>query len=177
MKHILTTLMLCVSSLSFSQDTLQIPALELEEFFLALDTLETQDSIKTILIKQLEKQIELHLELNDHNESILSYKDQEIEYKLTLHKITFKWKSKITEYKKNIKSRDSTGSAEKYELVIIVNAIVQSELTQPKKLIFEEKFIMNKFDDPFEEKNYEKVIKENFSDIILDRIILYLFKL
>ena len=82
-----------------------------------------------------------------------------------------------TEYKKNIKLRDSTGLAEKYELVIIVNAIVQSELIQPKKLIFEEKFIMNKFDDPFEEKNYEKVIKENFSDIILDRIILYLFKL
>ena len=82
-----------------------------------------------------------------------------------------------TEYKKNIKLRDSTGLAEKYELVIIVNAIVQSELTQPKKLIFEEKFIMNKFDDPFEEKNYEKVIKENFSDIISERIIFYLFKL
>ena len=79
MKYILTTLLLCVSSLSFSQDTLQIPSLELEEFFLALDTLETQDSIKTVLIKQLEKQIEFHLELNDHNESILSYKDQEIE--------------------------------------------------------------------------------------------------
>jgi len=82
-----------------------------------------------------------------------------------------------TEYKKNIKSRDSTGLAEKYELVIIVNVIVQSELIQPKKLIFEEKFIMNKFDDPFEEKNYEKVIKENFSDIISERIIFYLFKL
>jgi len=82
-----------------------------------------------------------------------------------------------TEYKKNIKSRDSTGSAEKYELVIIVNAIVQSELIEPKKLIFEEKFIMNKFEDAFEEKNYEKTIKENFSDLILDRIILYLFKL
>ena len=79
MKHILTTLMLCVSSLSFSQDTLQIPSLELEEFFLALDTLETQDSIKTILIKQLEKQIEFHLELNDHNENLFMYKDQEIE--------------------------------------------------------------------------------------------------
>jgi len=79
MKHILTTLMLCVSSLSFSQDTLQIPALELEEFFLALDTLETQDSIKTILIKQLEKQIEFHLELNDHNDLLLLYKDEEIE--------------------------------------------------------------------------------------------------
>jgi len=79
MKHILTTLMLCVSSLSFSQDTLQIPALELEEFFLALDTLETQDSIKTVLIKQLEKQIKFHLELNDHNENLFMYKDQEIE--------------------------------------------------------------------------------------------------
>ena len=78
MKHILTTLMLCVSSLSFSQDTLQIPALELEEFFLALDTLETQDSIKTVLIKQLEKQIEFHLELNDHNRNLLLYRDQEI---------------------------------------------------------------------------------------------------
>ena len=82
-----------------------------------------------------------------------------------------------TEYKKNIKSRDSTGSAEKYELVIIVNAIVQSELIEPKKLIFEEKFNMNKFEDVFEEKNYEKTIKENFSDLILDRIIFYLFKL
>jgi hypothetical protein len=82
-----------------------------------------------------------------------------------------------TKYKKNIKSRDSTGSTEKYELVIIVNAIVQSELIEPKKLIFEEKFIMNKFEDAFEEKNYEKTIKENFSDLILDRIIFYLFKL
>ena len=31
-----------------------------------------------------------------------TYKDQEIEYKLTLHKITFKWKSRIIDYKKNI---------------------------------------------------------------------------
>ena len=79
MKHILITLFLCVSSFCYSQDTLQIPATELEGFFLALDTLETQDSIKTILIEQLEKQIEFHLELNDHNENLLSYRDQEIE--------------------------------------------------------------------------------------------------
>jgi len=79
MKHILTTLMLCVSSLGFSQDTLQIPALELEEFFLALDTLETQDSIKTVLITELEKQIAFHKELNDHNDLLLRYRDEEIE--------------------------------------------------------------------------------------------------
>ncbi len=60
-------------------DTIPIPTTELEEFFLALDTLETQDSIKTVLIKQLEKQIEFHLELNDHNRNLLLYRDQEIE--------------------------------------------------------------------------------------------------
>jgi hypothetical protein len=30
---------------------------------------------------------------------------------------------------------------------------------------------MKKFEDSFEEKNYEKIMKENLSDIILDRII------
>ena len=79
MKHILTTLLLSVSSFCFSQDTLQIPAVELEEFFLALDTLETQDSIKTILILELEKQIAFHKELNDHNDLLLRYRDEEIE--------------------------------------------------------------------------------------------------
>ena len=79
MKHILTTLLLSVSSFCFSQDTLQIPAVELEEFFLALDTLETQDSIKTILITELEKQIAFHKELNDHNDLLLRYRDEEIE--------------------------------------------------------------------------------------------------
>ena len=79
MKHILITLLLSVSSFCFSQDTLQIPAVELEEFFLALDTLETQDSVKTILILELEKQIAFHKELNDHNDLLLRYRDEEIE--------------------------------------------------------------------------------------------------
>ena len=43
-----------------TQDTIKIPAVELEEFFLALDTLEVQDSIKTVLIKQLEHEILIH---------------------------------------------------------------------------------------------------------------------
>ena len=79
MKHLLLTLLLAVSSICYSQDTLQIPAVELEEFFLALDTLETQDSIKTILITELEKQIAFHKELNDHNDLLLRYRDEEIE--------------------------------------------------------------------------------------------------
>ena len=84
---------------------------------------------------------------------------------------------KIYKYNKNVKSKDAAGLAKEYELTITVNIIVKSESIDPKKIVFEEKFTMKKFEDSFEEKNYEKIVKENFSDIILDRIILYLFKL
>tara|TARA_B110000008_G_C16879241_1_gene528160 strand:+ start:405 stop:875 length:471 start_codon:yes stop_codon:yes gene_type:complete len=85
--------------------------------------------------------------------------------------------SLTTKYNKNVKSRDVAGLAQEYELVITVDAIIKSELIDPKKLIFKEQFNMKKFEDSFEEKNYEKIMKENLSDIILDRIIMYLFQL
>jgi hypothetical protein len=65
---------LTVSSLfgqSNVQDTVKIPAVELEEFFLALDTLEAQDSIKTVLIKQLENEIVLHETLAEQDSLFL----------------------------------------------------------------------------------------------------------
>jgi outer membrane lipopolysaccharide assembly protein LptE/RlpB len=85
--------------------------------------------------------------------------------------------SLTTKYNKNVKSRDVAGLAQEYELVMTVDVIVKSELIDPKKLVFKETFNMKKFEDSFEEKNYEKIMKENLSDIILDRIIMYLFKL
>ena len=78
MKNILITLFLGLSSIGYSQDTLQIPALELEEFFLALDTLEIQDSAKTVLIQELEFEIKLHEQLAKQDSLIILYKDQEI---------------------------------------------------------------------------------------------------
>ena len=67
--------------------------------------------------------------------------------------------------------------AKDYELIMTVNTIIKSETMETKKLVFEERFIMKKIDDSFDEKNYEKNIKENFANTISDRIILYLFKL
>jgi len=78
MKHLLVALLLGVSSISYSQDTLRIPQTELEEFFLALDTLRTQDSLKTILINELEFEIKLHEQLAQQDSLIILYKDQEI---------------------------------------------------------------------------------------------------
>ena len=72
---------LTISSLfgqSTVQDTVKISSVELEEFFLALDTLEIQDSIKTVLIKQLEYEISIHGRIAEQDSLIISYKDQEI---------------------------------------------------------------------------------------------------
>jgi len=80
-------------------------------------------------------------------------------------------------FSKDIKSKDSAGLALEYDMKIRVKTIVKSESMETKKLVFEETFTMKKIDDAFDEKNYEKSIKENFSDIILDKIIFYLFKL
>jgi hypothetical protein len=77
-KQILTTLLLCVSSVCLSQDTIQIPVDELQEFILAVDTLESQDSIKTLLINQLEHEIKLHVLIAEQDSIIILYKDQEI---------------------------------------------------------------------------------------------------
>ena len=78
MKNILVTLLLGLSSICYSQDTLQIPAAELEEFFLALDTLEIQDSAKAILITELERTIKLYELLAEQDSLIIKFKDQEI---------------------------------------------------------------------------------------------------
>ena len=94
MKQILTTLLLCVSSVCFSQDTIQIPADELQEFILAVDTLESQDSIKTLLINQLEHEIKLHVSIAELDSLIILYKDQEIELHIDRLAQVDKWYNK-----------------------------------------------------------------------------------
>ena len=92
------------------------------------------------------------------------------------------YKIKITSgYDKNISSRDSAGLTKEYELTIAVNFLIIAEGTEGKeiteKVTFKENFTMQKMSDSFEEQNYEKIIKENFSDIIIDRLIFYLYKI
>jgi len=92
------------------------------------------------------------------------------------------YKIKITTgYDKKISSRDSTGLTKEYELTIAVNFLIIVEGTEEKeiteKVTFKENFTMQKMSDSFEEQNYEKIIKENFSNIIIDRLIFYLYKI
>ena len=64
-------------NLSAQDKIVEIPEAELEEFFLALDTLEYQDSIKNILIKDLEAQILNYKLLSNQDSLLIEFQKQE----------------------------------------------------------------------------------------------------
>ncbi len=79
MKNLILIILSLITFNCYSQEVVKIPQSELEEFFLAIDTLEQQDSIKTTLINDLEFQI-MNYKLLTHQDSlILNYKNQEID--------------------------------------------------------------------------------------------------
>ena len=76
--HIFIIIILLFTSNLFAQDKIvEIPEIELEEFFLALDTLEYQDSIKSILIKDLETQILNYKLLSNQDSLLIEFQKQE----------------------------------------------------------------------------------------------------
>ena len=79
MRYLILIFFISLGTLTLGQDTIQIPQDEIEEFFLALDTLETQDSIKTLLIDNLEREIYLYKLIGEQDSLLLLYKDEEIE--------------------------------------------------------------------------------------------------
>ena len=79
----------------------KIPQSELDAFFLAVDTLEQQDSIKTLLIADLELQLLNKTNLNFANETIILNQNSEIKLlndQIKLYedrlKLTDKWYNK-----------------------------------------------------------------------------------
>jgi hypothetical protein len=73
-----------------------------------------------------------------------------------------------TTYQKNILTKDGTGKITNYELVAEVIFIIKPD---NKKLTFIEKKIMESMNDKFEEKKYEKILKQNFSSSFSNRLI------
>ena len=102
MKYIFFVLSLLFSLNVYSQEKMvSIPESELEEFFLAIDTLREQDSLKTVLIADLELQLLNKTKLNLSNETILLNQESEIKLlndKINLYqdrlKITDAWYNK-----------------------------------------------------------------------------------
>ncbi len=87
-----------------------------------------------------------------------------------IHDITFK-----SEFKKIILAKNATGEATDYNLEMIVKFKINS--SNEKELEFKENFKIKKNSDNFEQTNYEKDIKRNFSEIVVEKLILNLIKI
>ncbi len=79
-----------------------------------------------------------------------------------------------TKFEKIILTKDATGDATDYRLDFTVKFIIVSE---NKEISYKESFKIKKNDQKFEQTNYEKEIKRNFSEIVKDKLVLYLINL
>ena len=78
MKKILFILFLMPSIIFAQSKYVKIPQEELDNFIAAVDTLEYQDSLKSILIKDLELQIVEYKNLSLQNDTLLTLRNDEI---------------------------------------------------------------------------------------------------
>ena len=79
-------------------------------------------------------------------------------------------------YEKNIISKNAKGIATKYELKAIANFKIEYE-NNITNTSYKEVFTMDHIDDDFENKKYEKSIKENFANSISKKLILKLLQI
>ena len=78
MKNILLILLTIITFNCYSQVIIEIPEDELEEVFLAIDTLKQQDKLKSSLIFDLESQIRNYEMLSKQDSMILDYRLQQV---------------------------------------------------------------------------------------------------
>ena len=77
-----------------------------------------------------------------------------------------------TSYTKSIKTKNASGVASNYEIIVISTFNVNSKI-----ISFEEKFIVKNMSDSLEQRNYENIIKENFASLIREKLIMKLTNL
>ena len=85
-----------------------------------------------------------------------------------LKTINIKIESKFT---KDTLSKDSTGKATKYNLMANVKFTLDSE-EGSRTITFKEEFNIDNIEDTVEENNYIRIIKQNFAEIISEKLIL-----
>ena len=80
-----------------------------------------------------------------------------------------------TKYEKIILAKDTTGKATDYRLDMNVKFTIHTK--NNREIIFDEQFKIKNIDKSFEQLNYEKDIKRNFSKTVKDKLIMYLINI
>tara|TARA_Y100000591_G_C21708272_1_gene632009 strand:+ start:56 stop:478 length:423 start_codon:yes stop_codon:yes gene_type:complete len=78
-----------------------------------------------------------------------------------------------TDYIKRVQTKDKSGKITQYSLNAKVDFTIKFN-DQLEVISFNEKSSMNKFNDDFEESNYERAFKENISQIFKNKLVMYL---
>ncbi len=78
-----------------------------------------------------------------------------------------------TNYKKIISSKDATGAAASYELIVKTELKVSNK-NKSKTFLFNERFILDKNENLLDEKNYERTIKQSFASSTSSKMMLEL---
>lgn len=78
-----------------------------------------------------------------------------------------------TKYNKNIQTKDLTGAATEYKIIIEAKFLVKAE-NYERQFSYTESFNMQSFSDKLEEQDYEDSIRESLTNIITRKLILQL---
>mgnify|MGYP001168247519 FL=1 len=78
-----------------------------------------------------------------------------------------------SKYTKEIQTKDKSGKITQYSLNASVDFTIKLN-DELEVISFNEKTALNKLNDDFEETNYERSFKENISQILTNKLIMYL---
>ena len=85
-----------------------------------------------------------------------------------------KFKIKATSsYDKISQSKDKTGKTTDFKIFINVKFEIQNQ-KETKTLLVAEDFVMKNFTNNFEEQKYEKIKKDNITDLIINKLLIQL---
>ena len=82
----------------------------------------------------------------------------------------------ISNFQKSSQSKNKSGNTDQYLLNLEVKFFVKSADNE-KNFILKEKFIMKNFANEFDEKNYERTIKNNMTELIVNNLIIQLSRM
>ena len=81
-----------------------------------------------------------------------------------------------TSYSKESQTKDKSGNTTQYKLNANVNFIIKTEKST-EEINLSESSSMNNFSDEFEQKNYERSTKDQFSSIFINQLIIGLSRI
>ncbi len=85
-----------------------------------------------------------------------------------------------TSYQKNTATKDLTGSTTHFKLIVNLNLKLQridlEQNQKEKEVSFSESLIIKKNSDNFEQNDYEKISIENMTELLINKVILYIVR-